>query len=168
MARITEMPKGIEPVWIHDVTHPVGLNWFGYKDGVKLLQYGLNKVMAKVPFPDLSAHARLALSSEGRPSQLLEVVPGSHPTAACRARSGYALSDHFKSDQVPCVRPLPTRNPLWELRQWTKVCIARHRAPKHAAYWHWLKRWCSSATWLMMASVGHCTRQAMQPSHRSG
>ena len=55
MARITEMPRGIEPVWIHDVTHPVGLNWFGYKDDVKLLQYGLNKVMAKVPFPDLSA-----------------------------------------------------------------------------------------------------------------
>ena len=55
MARITDMPKGIEPVWIHDVTHPVGLNWFGYKDDVKLLQYGLNKVMAKVPFPDLSA-----------------------------------------------------------------------------------------------------------------
>src|SRR5260370_32214148 len=34
--------------------------------------------------------ARLPLSSEGRPSQLLEVVPGAHPTAACRACSGYA------------------------------------------------------------------------------
>ncbi len=59
MARITNMPKGIEPVWIHDVTHPVGLKWFGYKDDVKLVQYALNKVMAKVPFPDLSAKSMI-------------------------------------------------------------------------------------------------------------
>jgi hypothetical protein len=55
MARITDMPRAIEPVWIHDVTHPVGLNWFGYKDDVKLVQYALNKVMAKVPLADVSA-----------------------------------------------------------------------------------------------------------------
>src|ERR1700675_942145 len=45
--------------------------------------------------------ARLPLSSEGRPSQLLEVVPGAHPTGAGRACSGYAalscpgLPSHF-------------------------------------------------------------------------
>jgi hypothetical protein len=55
MARITDMPRAIEPVWIHDVTHPVGLNWFGYKGDVKLVQYALNKVMAKVPLADVSA-----------------------------------------------------------------------------------------------------------------
>ncbi|MFZ0864256.1 MAG: hypothetical protein ABR881_20355 [Candidatus Sulfotelmatobacter sp.] len=55
MAQITNMPKGITPVWIHDVTHPVGMKWYGYKDDVKLVQYALNKVMAKTPLPDLSA-----------------------------------------------------------------------------------------------------------------
>lgn len=47
MARITEMPRGIMPVWIHDVTHPVSWKWFQYRDDVMLVQYALNKVMAK-------------------------------------------------------------------------------------------------------------------------
>jgi hypothetical protein len=55
MAQITEMPHGIEPVWIYDVTHQIGIKWFSYKDDVKLLQYALNKIMAKVPLSDVSA-----------------------------------------------------------------------------------------------------------------
>jgi len=47
MARITEMPRGIMPVWIHDVSHPVSWKWFQYRDDVMLVQYALNKVMAK-------------------------------------------------------------------------------------------------------------------------
>lgn len=55
MARITSMPRGIEPVWIHDVSFPVGLKWYNRKDDVKLLQYALNKIMAKVRLSDRSA-----------------------------------------------------------------------------------------------------------------
>lgn len=47
MARITEMPRGIMPVWIHDVSHPVSWKWFQYRDDVMLVQYALNRVMAK-------------------------------------------------------------------------------------------------------------------------
>lgn len=47
MARITEMPRGITPVWIHDVSHPVSWKWFQYRDDVMLVQYALNRVMAK-------------------------------------------------------------------------------------------------------------------------
>jgi hypothetical protein len=57
MARITNMLKGMQPIWIHDVTHPVGLHWFNYKDDVKLVQYALNKIMAKDSLPDVSAKA---------------------------------------------------------------------------------------------------------------
>jgi hypothetical protein len=47
MARITNMPRGVLPMWIHDVSHPVSWKWFQYRDDVLLLQYALNKVMAK-------------------------------------------------------------------------------------------------------------------------
>lgn len=47
MARITEMPRGILPMWIHDVTHPVSWKWLQYRDDVLLVQYALNKIMAK-------------------------------------------------------------------------------------------------------------------------
>ena len=54
MARITEMPRGILPMWIHDVTHPVSWKWFCYRDDVLLLQYALNKFMAKEKLSDLN------------------------------------------------------------------------------------------------------------------
>lgn len=47
MARVTDMPRGVLPMWIHDVSHPVSWKWFQYRDDVMLLQYALNKVMAK-------------------------------------------------------------------------------------------------------------------------
>jgi hypothetical protein len=55
MARITEMPRGILPLWIHDVTHPVSWKWFCYRDDVLLLQYALNKFMAKKKLTDFNA-----------------------------------------------------------------------------------------------------------------
>lgn len=57
MARITNMPSGMQPIWIHDVTHPVGLRWFNYRDDVKLVQHSLNKIMARLPLPDVGAKA---------------------------------------------------------------------------------------------------------------
>lgn len=47
MARITDMPRGVLPMWIHDVSHPVSWKWFRYRDDVLLVQYALNKIMAK-------------------------------------------------------------------------------------------------------------------------
>jgi len=47
MARVTDMPRGVLPMWIHDVSHPVSWKWFQYRDDVMLVQYALNKVMAK-------------------------------------------------------------------------------------------------------------------------
>lgn len=55
MARITNMPRGVLPMWIHDVSHPVSWKWFQYRDDVMLVQYALNKVMAKNSIPDLKA-----------------------------------------------------------------------------------------------------------------
>ena len=48
------MPRGITPVWIHDVTHPVSWKWFCYRDDVLLLQYALNKFMAKEKLLDFN------------------------------------------------------------------------------------------------------------------
>ena len=53
MARITEMPPGTRPMWIHDVTHPVSWKWFCYRDDGLLLQYALNKFMAREELSDL-------------------------------------------------------------------------------------------------------------------
>jgi len=55
MARITDMPLGFHPVWIYDVSHPVGYKWFQYRDDVLLLQYALNKIIAKGKIHDLNA-----------------------------------------------------------------------------------------------------------------
>lgn len=54
MARITNMPTGMFPVWIHDVSHPVGFKWFQYRDDVLLVQYALNKLIAKGKIRDLN------------------------------------------------------------------------------------------------------------------
>jgi hypothetical protein len=54
MARVTNMPAGMFPVWIYDVSHPVGYKWFQYRDDVLLVQYALNKVIAKGKIRDLS------------------------------------------------------------------------------------------------------------------
>lgn len=55
MARITAMPTGFFPVWIHDVSHPVGYKWFQYRDDVLLLQYALNQIIAKEKIADLKS-----------------------------------------------------------------------------------------------------------------
>lgn len=41
MARITDMPTGMFPVWMYDVTHLVGSKWFQHRDDVLLVQYAL-------------------------------------------------------------------------------------------------------------------------------
>jgi hypothetical protein len=55
MARITEMPRTMQPVWIYDVTYPVGMKWPPHVDDIKLVQYALNKIMAKESIPDVHA-----------------------------------------------------------------------------------------------------------------
>src|SRR5579864_3387781 len=57
MARITNMPRGVLPMWIHDVSHPVSWKWFQYRDDVLLVQYALNKVMSKDKILDFKGKA---------------------------------------------------------------------------------------------------------------
>ena len=85
MARITEMPSGIEPVWIYDVTNPVGVKWYSHNDDVKLVQYALNKIMAKESLPDVSAKGTIGpMGREYPPLPALKVdgIFGSKSRAA--------------------------------------------------------------------------------------
>lgn len=59
MARITNLPLFGTPVWIHDVSHPVSWKWFQYRDDVMLVQYALNKVMAKDKILDFKGKATM-------------------------------------------------------------------------------------------------------------
>lgn len=58
MARITNMPCGVLPMWIHDVSHPVSWKWFQYRDDVLLVQYALNKVMRRTKLSTSRASRR--------------------------------------------------------------------------------------------------------------
>jgi hypothetical protein len=57
MARITEMPHTMRPIWIYDVTYPVGQKWPPHRDDILLVQYSLNKILAKVNLPDVTARS---------------------------------------------------------------------------------------------------------------
>jgi peptidoglycan hydrolase-like protein with peptidoglycan-binding domain len=67
MARITEMPFGIKPVWVYDVTHPVSWRWFQYRDDVLLLQYALNRLIAKQKLSDFNAKPTIGPMGPERP-----------------------------------------------------------------------------------------------------
>lgn len=68
MARITDMPRGVLPMWIHDVSHPVSWKWFQYRDDVLLVQYPLNKAMAKEKILDFKGKVHAGATGNTRPS----------------------------------------------------------------------------------------------------
>ena len=89
MARITEMPKGITPVWIHDVSNPVGLKWYNHRDDVKLLQYALNQIMAKKKLSDRSARPTPGPMGPEYPALAPLEVDGVFGNKSCAALVAY-------------------------------------------------------------------------------
>jgi hypothetical protein len=93
MARITEVLHGLLPMSIHDVTHPVSWKWFCYRDDELLLQYALNKFMAKEKLSDLKGKPTIVpMGREWPPLAPLKVdgIFGNKPMARSRRfkRSG--------------------------------------------------------------------------------
>ena len=98
MARVTDMPAGMFPVWIYDVSHPVGYKWFQYRDDVLLVQYALNKIIAKGKIRDLSGKPTPGpLGPEYPPLAPLKVDgifgPKTHAAVVLYQRGGSVLAD---------------------------------------------------------------------------
>ena len=98
MARITDMPTGFHPIWIYDVSHSVGYKWFQYRDDVLLVQYALNKVIAKGKIRDLNGKPTQGpLGPEYPPLAPLKVdgIYGSktHAAVVTYQRGGSVLAD---------------------------------------------------------------------------
>jgi len=94
MARITEMPRPIQPVWIYDVSNPVGMKWPNKVDDVKLLQYALNKIIAKEKLPDRNGKPTLGpMGMEYPPIAQLKVdgIFGRKTEAALKAYQGSSI-----------------------------------------------------------------------------
>ena len=98
MARVPDMPKGMFPVWIYDVSHPVSYKWFHYRDDVLLVQYALNKIIAKGKISDLNAKpTRGPMGPEYPPLAALKLdgIFGSktHAAVVTYQRGGSVLAD---------------------------------------------------------------------------
>jgi|SRR5579859_1235412 len=100
MAQITNMPSGFSPVWIYDVTHPVGIKWYSYKDDVKLVQYSLNKVMAKAPLADYTAKPTIGPMGAQYPPLAPLVVDGIFGKKSHAALQAYQKTSIFGSRSV--------------------------------------------------------------------
>lgn len=98
MARITDMPTGMSPVWIYDVSHPVGFKWFQHRDDVLLVQYALNRLIAKGKVRDLKAKPTPGPIGPEYPSLALLKVDGifgpkTHAAVVNYQRGGSVLAD---------------------------------------------------------------------------
>jgi peptidoglycan hydrolase-like protein with peptidoglycan-binding domain len=98
MARTTDMPAGMFPVWIYDVTHPVGYKWFQYRDDVLLVQYALNKIIAKGKILDRNGKPTPGpMGPEYPPLAALKVDgifgPKTHAAVVTYQKGGSVLAD---------------------------------------------------------------------------
>ena len=99
MARVTDMPRGVQPVWIHDVSHPVSWKWFQYRDDVLLVQYALNKVMAKETIPNFKGKATRGPLGPEYPATAILKVDGIYGPKTHGAVLNYQIaSSRVKAD----------------------------------------------------------------------
>jgi len=109
MARITEMPRGILPMWIHDVTHPVSWKWFCYRDDVLLLQYALNKFMAKEELPDFNGKPKIGPMGREWPPLAPLAVDGIFGNKTHGALTAFQRADALRwmATSIPSTNTLP-------------------------------------------------------------